>query len=68
MTEKELRQKMNAADRRVSKQIQSAVIAVLVHGMKWRHAAIKHDVTESGICRCIQRLDLKSTVLDNQST
>ncbi len=59
MNEKNLTEKMNAADRRVSKQIQLAVIDVLVHGMKWRHAAIKHDVTESGICRCVKRLGLR---------
>ena len=64
MTEKELRATMSAADRRVTPAIQQAVIDVLVKGMKWRHAAIKNDVTESGICRCVKRLGLRSTVVD----
>lgn len=66
MTEKELRQKMNAADRRVSPGIQQAVIDVMIHKKKWRRAAIDNDVTESGITRCVKRLDLKSIVVDTQ--
>lgn len=66
MDEKELREKMNAAERRVSHSIQNAVVDLLCNGMKQRYAAIKHDVTESGITRCINRLGLKSSVLDTQ--
>ncbi len=64
-TEASLRKKMNNAERKVSAAIQQAVVDVLVHGMKWRYAAIRNDVTESGIHRCINRMGFRSTIVDN---
>lgn len=68
MTENELRAKLNVTGRNVSKEMQQAVIDVIVNGMTWRRAAIKSDVTESGIYRCMKRFDLMSTDIDTVST
>lgn len=65
LTENQLRQQMTGATRSVSPAVQQAVIDVLIGGMKWRRAAIKNDVTESGIYRCLKRLGIKSTAVGN---
>lgn len=65
MTENKLRAMMNTADRRISAKVQQAVIDVMIRKHTWRTAAIRNDCTESGICRCMQRLGFKSTVVDN---
>lgn len=55
MTEAALRKRIKTALPQTSEAITRALIDVLVHGHTWRRASVTHDVTESGICRAIQR-------------
>ena len=33
-----------------------AIIDIKVHGMKWRDAEEKHEVTQGGILRCMRKI------------
>lgn len=33
-----------------------AIIDIKVHGMKWRDAEAKHEVTQGGISRCMAKI------------
>lgn len=59
MTEATLRKRIATALPQTSPAIINAVVDVLIHGHTWRRAAIAHNVTESGICRAIQRGKLR---------
>lgn len=65
MTENELRAWMNTTENATSRKVQQALIDVIIRGKKWREAAIAHGCTESGICRAMKRLGIKSTRVDN---
>lgn len=62
MTEELLRQHIQKKSiMRTSSGMTQALVDILINGSKWREAAHKNDVSESGILRAMRRLGLKKS-------